>query len=194
MLAVETDARRRQLLFPFTAAFFHSVLFAPTQVLDMNVSDDSSQEARASVVKTLVDEVLDQVHSRIASQVGQCDRTEGGVKETASQSDESPKKSPVRKRKSTRSTRWRCGNNQHKVFGQKGRSRRFVFKSRLPQKSPSACAVPVTSDFVFHRGQYLQVGDIVSIIDPDDRQKYYAQIRGFLTTEYCEYSAGLYPI
>ena len=158
----------------------------------MNLSDDSSQEARASVVKTLVDEVLDQVHSHIASQNESANRADGPSKETSHQSSESPKKSPVRKRKSTRSTRWRCGNNQHKVFGQKGRSRRFVFKSRLPQKSPSSCAVPVTSDFVFHRNQYLQVGDIVSIIDPDDRKKYYAQIRGFLTTQYCEYSAGLY--
>lgn len=35
---------------------------------------------------------------------------------------------------------------------------------------------------------YYQVGDIVSLMDEDD-YIYYAQVRGFLTDQYCEKSA-----
>lgn len=51
-------------------------------------------------------------------------------------------------------------------------------------------ATPVTSNFVFYKGSYFQVGDIVSMEDTDGGI-YYAQIRGFLTDQYCEKSAAV---
>lgn len=38
------------------------------------------------------------------------------------------------------------------------------------------------------QGSYIQVGDIVSMLDEND-DVYYAQIRGLLTDQYCEKSA-----
>lgn len=43
--------------------------------------------------------------------------------------------------------------------------------------------------FVF-QGSYIQVGDIVSVVDTEG-DTYYAQIRGLLTDQYCEKSAVL---
>jgi GATA zinc finger domain-containing protein 1 len=39
------------------------------------------------------------------------------------------------------------------------------------------------------QGNYWQIGDIVSVIDEEDGQTYYAQIRGFLQDQYCSKSA-----
>lgn len=57
-------------------------------------------------------------------------------------------------------------------------------------KCPSATATPVTSNYVFYKGSYFQVGDIVSMQDVDGGI-YYAQIRGLLTDQYCEKSAAV---
>lgn len=59
-----------------------------------------------------------------------------------------------------------------------------------PIKAPSAVATPVTSNFVFYKGSYFQIGDIVSMEDTDGGI-YYAQIRGLLTDQYCEKSAAV---
>ncbi|XP_012259411.2 GATA zinc finger domain-containing protein 1 [Athalia rosae] len=71
----------------------------------------------------------------------------------------------------------------------KGRGRRHIFK-KTPIKAPAAVATPVTSDYVFYKGSYIQVGDIVSMQDIDGGL-YYAQIRGLLTDQYCEKSAAV---
>ena len=67
-----------------------------------------------------------------------------------------------------------------------------VFKVETP--APSKCEVLVstihTSDFVFHRGFYMQVGDVVALFDMNDKDSvYFAQIRAFLTDQYGEKSA-----
>ena len=49
-------------------------------------------------------------------------------------------------------------------------------------------AKAVTSDRVYYRGQYFTKGDIVSVEDVEDGSVYYAQLRGFLTDQYCEKS------
>ncbi|KAF4527997.1 hypothetical protein B566_EDAN012404, partial [Ephemera danica] len=59
---------------------------------------------------------------------------------------------------------------------------------RPSYKAPTAVATPVTKDFVFYKGSYFQVGDIVSMRDVDGGV-YYAQIRGLLQDQYCEKSA-----
>lgn len=146
--------------------------------------DDSSQDARASAVRKLVDDVLDKLNSDHEDYSGE--ESDGGPvspKQDAGDDTDDTGKQVVRKRKSTRSTRWKGG--RHRAFGQKGRSRRIIFKKHV-FKSPTSCAVPVTSDFVFHRGLYYQIGDVVSVVDAEDGNRYYAQIRGFLTDEYCE--------
>ncbi|KAJ1527194.1 hypothetical protein ONE63_008725 [Megalurothrips usitatus] len=74
-----------------------------------------------------------------------------------------------------------------KPYTPKGKGRRIIFK-KTPQKAPGAVTSPVTSNFVFHKGSYIQVGDIVSLQDVDG-DIFYAQIRGLLTDQYCEKSA-----
>ncbi|XP_046734073.1 GATA zinc finger domain-containing protein 1 [Diprion similis] len=93
-------------------------------------------------------------------------------------------------RKSTRVTRYLKNKpvTQLKVLP-KGKGRRHIFK-KTPIKAPAAVATPVTSDYVFYKGSYIQVGDIVSMQDIDGGI-YYAQIRGLLTDQYCEKSAAV---
>lgn len=59
-----------------------------------------------------------------------------------------------------------------------------------PVKAPTATATPITSNFVFYKGTYFQIGDVVSLQDVDGGI-YYAQIRGLLTDQYCEKSAAI---
>ncbi|XP_053594117.1 GATA zinc finger domain-containing protein 1 isoform X2 [Microplitis demolitor] len=100
-------------------------------------------------------------------------------------------------RKSTRITRW-CKptkTNEPSLPSTlrtvpKGKGRRHIFK-KPPTKAPSSVATPVTSNFVFYKGSYFQVGDVVSVQDIDDGGIYYAQIRGFITDQYCEKSAAI---
>ena len=66
----------------------------------------------------------------------------------------------------------------------KGKSRRIIFK-KSATKAPTAVAKAVTSDRVYYRNQYFTKGDIVSVEDVDG-SVYYAQLRGFLTDQYCE--------
>ena len=68
----------------------------------------------------------------------------------------------------------------------KGKSRRIIFK-KSATRAPSAIARAVTSDRIYYKGQYFTKGDIVSVEDMDG-SVYYAQLRGFLTDQYCEKS------
>ena len=68
----------------------------------------------------------------------------------------------------------------------KGKSRRIIFK-KSATRAPGAVARAVTSDRVYYKGQYFTKGDIVSVEDMDG-SVYYAQLRGFLTDQYCEKS------
>lgn len=93
-------------------------------------------------------------------------------------------------RKSTRNTRnYKTRLNPYalpKPVAPKGKGRRIIFKKSCT-KAPAAVATPVTSDYVFYKGSYFQIGDIVSMQDVDGGL-YYAQIRGLLTDQYCEKS------
>ncbi|XP_023707345.1 GATA zinc finger domain-containing protein 1 [Cryptotermes secundus] len=93
-------------------------------------------------------------------------------------------------RKSTRNTRsYKTRLNPYalpKPVAPKGKGRRVIFK-KCCTKAPAAVATPVTSDYVFYKGSYFQVGDIVSMRDVEGGL-YYAQIRGLLTDQYCEKS------
>ncbi|KAM7345819.1 GATA zinc finger domain-containing protein 1 [Cochliomyia hominivorax] len=112
----------------------------------------------------------------------------------------------ARLRKSTRATRFKTklianqattanGNGEKSTGGgggkqqTKGRNRRSLFK-RVPLKTPMAQATTHSVESLFHKGSYLQVGDIVSLVDSEDNV-YYAQIRGLLIDNYCEKSAFL---
>ncbi|KAL6429967.1 hypothetical protein ACFW04_007653 [Cataglyphis niger] len=109
---------------------------------------------------------------------------------SSSKADEEDKSGSLRPRRSTRITRY-CNAKtagSHKVIP-KGKGRRNLFK-KTPVKAPTATATPVTSNFVFYKGSYFQVGDIVSMQDIDGGI-YYAQIRGLLTDQYCEKSAAV---
>ncbi|XP_077484102.1 GATA zinc finger domain-containing protein 1 isoform X3 [Amblyomma americanum] len=96
---------------------------------------------------------------------------------------------PFTLRKSTRakSSKLRQQQQQAKTAVPKGKGRRAIFK-RTPLRAPTAVATCVTSDYVFFRGTYYQVGDIVALMDEND-DTYYAQIRGLLQDQYCEKSA-----
>ncbi|XP_068157257.1 pinin [Drosophila tropicalis] len=69
------------------------------------------------------------------------------------------------------------------------RNRRALFK-RPAQKQPKVQATTRFVKSVFYKGSYMQIGDIVSIVD-SQQKVYYAQIRGLLVDAYCEKSAFL---
>ncbi|XP_016982518.1 proline-rich receptor-like protein kinase PERK12 [Drosophila rhopaloa] len=69
------------------------------------------------------------------------------------------------------------------------RNRRSLFK-RPAQKTPKVQACTKFVKSVFYKGSYMQIGDIVSIVD-GDQNLYYAQVRGLLVDAYCEKSAFL---
>ncbi|KAH8245451.1 hypothetical protein KR032_010479 [Drosophila birchii] len=69
------------------------------------------------------------------------------------------------------------------------RNRRTLFK-RPAQKTPKVQACTRFVKSVFYKGSYMQIGDIVSIVD-GEQNLYYAQIRGLLVDAYCEKSAFL---
>lgn len=69
------------------------------------------------------------------------------------------------------------------------RNRRTLFK-RPAQKTPRVQACTRFVKSLFYKGSYIQIGDIVSIVD-SEQNVYYAQIRGLLVDAYCEKSAFL---
>lgn len=69
------------------------------------------------------------------------------------------------------------------------RNRRTLFK-RPAQKTPRVQACTRFVKSLFYKGSYMQIGDIVSIVD-SEQNVYYAQIRGLLVDAYCEKSAFL---
>ncbi|TRY83221.1 hypothetical protein DNTS_032500 [Danionella cerebrum] len=62
---------------------------------------------------------------------------------------------------------------------------------KKPIKAPESVATIVTSESMFYKGIYFQIGDVIKVIDEDDGKPYFAQIRGFVQDQYCEKSAAL---
>lgn len=88
----------------------------------------------------------------------------------------------------------RCVRNQRRQpvsavnpASARGRGRRTILK-KTPIKCPDAVATTITTEFLFHKGVYYQIGDIVSLLSLQ-RRVYYAQIRGLLQDQYMEKSA-----
>ncbi|KAK3702233.1 hypothetical protein RRG08_007629 [Elysia crispata] len=78
-----------------------------------------------------------------------------------------------------------------KSLSTKGKGRRVIFKKTQPSKAPPSVATFVTGESVFHKDQYYQVGDVVSLVDHEGGV-YYAQLRGFsCLTSTMRKSAGL---
>jgi len=71
----------------------------------------------------------------------------------------------------------------------KGKGRRTLAKKK-PVKSIQNFPTPVTSEKIYHKGEFFTVGDIVSVTDVSG-DLYYAQLRGFLTDEFGEKSAAM---
>ena len=68
--------------------------------------------------------------------------------------------------------------------------RNKLFKNKPPVRNETIVSKINTSDYVFHRGFYIQVGDIVALRDKDDLENiYFAQIRAFLSDQYGQKSA-----
>ena len=72
-----------------------------------------------------------------------------------------------------------------KVFS-KGKSRRSAFKAKHVPKLIGNGSRLITSDFIIHQGQYFQCGDVISVLDADDHQTYFAQCNAFMTNEFSE--------
>uniref|UniRef100_A0A8C8CWF8 GATA zinc finger domain-containing protein 1 n=1 Tax=Oncorhynchus tshawytscha TaxID=74940 RepID=A0A8C8CWF8_ONCTS len=64
-------------------------------------------------------------------------------------------------------------------------------KKTIPIKAPESVSTIITSESVFYKGVYYQIGDVIKVTDEDDGRPYYAQIRGFVQDQYCEKSAAL---
>ncbi|KAJ8273310.1 hypothetical protein GJAV_G00100120 [Gymnothorax javanicus] len=89
-----------------------------------------------------------------------------------------------------RSTKYRAPTSEKKV-STKGKGRRHIFKLKNPIKAAESVSTIITSESVFHKGVYFQIGDVIKVTDEDDGKPYYAQIRGFVQDQYCEKSAAL---
>ncbi|XP_041101378.1 GATA zinc finger domain-containing protein 1 isoform X3 [Polyodon spathula] len=89
-----------------------------------------------------------------------------------------------------RNTKYKAPASEKKV-STKGKGRRHIFKLKNPIKAPEPVSTIITSESVFYKGVYYQVGDVIKVIDEEDRKPYYAQIRGFVQDQYCEKSAAL---
>ncbi|KAK6620384.1 hypothetical protein RUM43_014201 [Polyplax serrata] len=107
------------------------------------------------------------------------------------QNSDSSSTSKIMLRKSTRMTRnYKTRLNPYalpKPLAPKGKGRRNIFK-KMPMKAPSAVATTVTSNYIFYKGSYMQVGDVVQVEDINGGI-FYAQIRGLMTDAYGEKSA-----
>lgn len=68
----------------------------------------------------------------------------------------------------------------------KGKSRRMIFKSKNLCKISASLASFNWSESICYEGQYFQTGDVVSVIDEDDNNIYYAQCKCFMTDQFCE--------
>lgn len=91
-------------------------------------------------------------------------------------------------RKSARQKPSKYRFKQHmKPMATKGKSRRVIFKKN-PIKAPTAVSTVLCRDNIFYKGNYFQIGDIVSVMDEDDGHIYYGQLRGFLQDQYMELS------
>ncbi|XP_060518996.1 GATA zinc finger domain-containing protein 1 [Cylas formicarius] len=111
----------------------------------------------------------------------------GNISDDIKEEDDEVK--PVkRKTRTTRSYKTRLNPNAvPKQAAPKGKGRRGLQK-KTPIKAPTAVATTVTSHYVFYKGSYLQIGDVVALRDESD-DIYYAQITGFMTDQYCNKSA-----
>lgn len=70
------------------------------------------------------------------------------------------------------------------------RTKKFKLETAAPLKCETLVSRVVTSDYVFHRGFYLQIGDIVALFDKEDTETiYFAKIRAFLTDQCGQKSA-----
>ncbi|KAG5900119.1 hypothetical protein JTB14_012792 [Gonioctena quinquepunctata] len=102
--------------------------------------------------------------------------------------DEDETKPNKRKPRATRSYKTRLNPFAvPKVSAPKGRGRRGLTK-KTPVKAPAAVATTVTSEYVFYKGSYIQVGDIVAMLD-EEGDTYYAQIKALMSDQYCNKSA-----
>ncbi|XP_066943248.1 GATA zinc finger domain-containing protein 1 [Macrobrachium rosenbergii] len=115
------------------------------------------------------------------------DSSNGGKEDE--QENDKDKDSAKNSEKRDTKRRTRKGRQGGKGSIPKGKGRRYIFK-KSATKAPAAVATPCTSEYLFYKNLYYQVGDIVSLIDVDGGT-YYAQIRGLLQDQYCEKSAVL---
>lgn len=72
------------------------------------------------------------------------------------------------------------------------RTKKFKLETQAPLKCETLVSKITTSDYVFHRGFYMQIGDIVALFDKDDKDTiYFAKIRAFLIDQCGQKSAVL---
>nr|CAH7729603.1 unnamed protein product [Callosobruchus chinensis] len=116
--------------------------------------------------------------------------TKNNLKLELEEEEEDDHKTTKKRTRATRSYKTRLNPFAvPKTPAPKGRGRRGLAK-KTPVKAPAAVATTITSDFIFYKGSYIQIGDIVSVKD-EEGDTYYAQIKGLLTDQYCEKSAVL---
>nr|CAI5840929.1 unnamed protein product [Callosobruchus analis] len=116
--------------------------------------------------------------------------TKNNLKLELEEEEEDDHKTTKKRTRATRSYKTRLNPLAvPKTATPKGRGRRGLAK-KTPVKAPTAVATTVTSDYIFYKGSYIQIGDIVSVKD-EEGDTYYAQIKGLLTDQYCEKSAVL---
>jgi hypothetical protein len=70
------------------------------------------------------------------------------------------------------------------------RTKKFKQEVKAPTRIETFITKPVNSDYVFHRGFFMQIGDIVALYDASNPEDFFfAQIRAFFTDQYGQKSA-----
>jgi hypothetical protein len=83
-------------------------------------------------------------------------------------------------------------SNSDMTISTNRRTKKFKLETQAPLKCETLVSKITTSDYVFHRGFYMQIGDIVALFDKDDKDTiYFAKIRAFLIDQCGQKSAVL---
>ncbi|XP_003745317.1 GATA zinc finger domain-containing protein 1 [Galendromus occidentalis] len=109
------------------------------------------------------------------------------AEDLADQDDAAPKAPSPRKRELRKATRLKTA--KYVKSATKNR-RSLTFKKSAPMKTTPAVSHFITSNYIRHKGSYLQRGDVVSMLG-DDSEIYYAQLRTFLVDQFGQTSATI---
>lgn len=81
-------------------------------------------------------------------------------------------------------------NSTAKATRNHSKGRRSIYKAKKVVRGSTARAEDRTCETIFYKGEYFQVGDIISVVDIVDKETYYAQCVGFMVDKFSQKSVS----